>query len=132
YQDVIAIGKLFATGRLSTERIVALAGPQVSNPRLLRTRLGASLTELTAGELQDGENRVISGSVLSGRKSEGVESYLGRYHQQVSVIREGRERYLLGYLTVGSNRHSALGIYISSLFKGRKFSFTSTTNGSAR
>jgi len=75
---------------------------------------------------------VISGSVLSGRKSEGVESYLGRYHQQVSVIREGRERQLFGYLTAGANRHSALEIYISSLFKGRRFNFTSTTNGSAR
>jgi len=132
YQDVIAIGKLFTTGRLSTERVISLAGPQVTHPRLLRTRLGASLDELTAGELNGGENRVISGSVLSGRKSEGVESYLGRYHQQVSVIREGRERQLFGYLTAGANRHSALGIYISSLFKGRRFSFTSTTNGSAR
>lgn len=132
YQDVIAIGKLFATGRLSTERVVALAGPQVSNPRLLRTRLGASLDELTAGELDGGENRVISGSVLSGHTSAGVESYLGRYHQQVSVIREGRERFLFGYLSPGSDRHSVLGIYISSLFKGRRFGFTSTTNGSAR
>src|SRR5690606_34215741 len=109
YQDVIAIGQLFTTGRLSTERVVSLAGPQVTNPRLLRTRLGANLDELTAGELNGGENRVISGSVLSGRKSEGVESYLGRYHQQVSVIREGRERQLFGYLTAGANRHSALG-----------------------
>jgi Na+-transporting NADH:ubiquinone oxidoreductase subunit A len=40
YQDVIAIGRLFTTGRLSPERIVALCGPAVSNPRLLRTRLG--------------------------------------------------------------------------------------------
>src|SRR5690606_34727947 len=59
YQDVIAIGKLFTTGRLSTERVISLAGPQVINPRLLRTRLGASLDELTAGELHGGENRVI-------------------------------------------------------------------------
>ena len=43
YQDVIAIGRLFATGRLSVERVVALGGPLVNKPRLLRTRLGASL-----------------------------------------------------------------------------------------
>src|SRR5690606_20701823 len=121
YQDVIAIGKLFTTGRLSVERVVSLAGPQVAKPRLLRTRLGVSLDELTAGELNGGENRVISGSVLSGRKSVGVETYLGRYHQQVSVIRGGRERPLLGYLSPGSDRHSTLGIYVSSLFKGRRF-----------
>ncbi|MCB1664317.1 MAG: Na(+)-translocating NADH-quinone reductase subunit A [Gammaproteobacteria bacterium] len=132
YQDVIAIGKLFSTGRISVERVVALAGPQVEKPRLLKTRVGVSLDELTAGELLGGENRVISGSVLSGRKASGVESYLGRYHLQVSVIREGRERVLLGYLSPGKDRHSALGIYLSSLLKGRKFAFTSSTNGSAR
>lgn len=132
YQDVIAVGKLFSTGRLSTERIIALAGPRVDKPRLLRTRLGANLDELTAGEMRDGENRVISGSVLSGRTAAGVENYLGRYHLQVSVLKEGRDRLLFGYLSPGANRHSALGIYISSLFKGRKFAFTTATNGSDR
>ncbi|HCU0896090.1 TPA: NADH:ubiquinone reductase (Na(+)-transporting) subunit A, partial [Serratia marcescens] len=43
YQDVIAIGTLFTTGKLDTRRVVALAGPQVAQPALLRTRLGASL-----------------------------------------------------------------------------------------
>ena len=38
YQDIIAIGKLFTTGRLWTERTIALAGPLVEKPRLLRTR----------------------------------------------------------------------------------------------
>jgi Na+-transporting NADH:ubiquinone oxidoreductase subunit A len=69
YQDVIAIAKLFETGRLYTDRVVALAGPVVERPRLLRTRLGASTDELIAGELEAGNHRVISGSVLSGRKT---------------------------------------------------------------
>lgn len=132
YQDVIAIGKLFATGQLSVDRVVALAGPQVEKPRLVKTRIGANLEELVAGELLSGENRVISGSVLSGKAGKGVENYLGRYHLQVSVLKEGRERVLFGYLSPGANRHSALGIYISSLFKNRKFAFTTTTNGSNR
>ncbi|HBB23343.1 MAG TPA: NADH:ubiquinone reductase (Na(+)-transporting) subunit A, partial [Pseudomonas sp.] len=54
YQDVIAVGKLFTSGRLWVERVVALGGPVVENPRLVRTRLGANLDELTAGELQPG------------------------------------------------------------------------------
>lgn len=132
YQDVIAVGKLFATGRLSVDRVVALVGPQVEKPRLLRTRIGASVEELCAGELKAGENRVISGSVLSGRTAHGVENYLGRYHQQLSVLLEGRERVLFGYLSPGTERHSALGIYLSSLFKGRRFALTTSTNGSPR
>lgn len=72
YQDVIAIGRQLASGRLSVERIVSLAGPQVEEPRLIRTRLGANLEELTVGEMLPGENRVISGSVLSGHRARGA------------------------------------------------------------
>ncbi len=65
YQAVIAIGALFTTGKLNVERVVALSGPTVKNPRLVRTRVGANLSDLTAGELNDEvENRVVSGSVL--------------------------------------------------------------------
>ena len=51
YQDVAAVGALFRTGRLWTERVVALAGPGVQKPRLVRTRLGACLDDLVRGEL---------------------------------------------------------------------------------
>jgi Na+-transporting NADH:ubiquinone oxidoreductase subunit A len=85
YQDAMAIGRLFEAGETRTERIVALAGPGVRDPRLCRVPLGASLAELTSGELFDADMRVISGSVLSGRKA----PYLGRHHLQVSVIAEG-------------------------------------------
>jgi Na+-transporting NADH:ubiquinone oxidoreductase subunit A len=132
FQDAIAIGKLFTTGKIWTERVIALAGPQVKNPRLLLTRLGANLHEVTAGELSDGENRLISGSVLAGRKVAEPMQFLSRYDQQVCVLREGRERPLFGYLSPGANRHSNLGIYLSSLLKGKKFDFTTTTNGSER
>jgi len=132
YQDVIAVGRLFITGRFNPERIISLAGPQVRQPRLIKTRLGANLTELIADELLDGENRVISGSVLSGYTAQGVEDYLGRYHLQVSALMEGRERILFGYLSPGVNRHSTLGIYISGLFRDRKFAFTTSTQGSER
>lgn len=132
FQDVIAIGKLFSTGRLWTERVVALSGPQVDRPRLLRTRLGANLTELLDGELKAGDNRVITGSVLAGRKAGAPEDFLGRYHQQVTVIREGRERPFMGYLSPGTQRHSNMGIYLSRFFKGRTFDLSSSTNGSER
>ena len=132
YQDVIAWGRLFLTGRLHHERTISLAGPAVSEPRVIRSRLGASLEELTAGQLEGGENRLISGSVLDGRHASGPLAYLGRYHNQVSVIREGRERELLHYLRPGADRFSVLNTFLSALTQGRKFAFSSSTNGSAR
>jgi Na+-transporting NADH:ubiquinone oxidoreductase subunit A len=91
YQDVIAIGKLFTTGALWTERIIALGGSAARRPRLLRTRLGASTDELVKDELHESDCRVISGSVLSGRQATGAEAYLGRYHNQISAIPEARQ-----------------------------------------
>jgi Na+-transporting NADH:ubiquinone oxidoreductase subunit A len=132
YQDVIAIGHLFLDGRLYTQRVIALAGPQVENPRLLRTRLGVDLQALCAGELKAGDNRIISGSVLGGRKVSGATSYLGRYHNQVSVLLEGRQRDFLGWLSPGFNKHSNLGIYFTSFFGTKPLAMTTTTNGSER
>jgi len=82
YQDVVAVGHLLETGRVSTERVVALGGPGVHNPKLVRTLIGANLESLTNGELVDGDFRILSGSPLSGCESE----YLGRYHTQISVL----------------------------------------------
>ncbi|WP_101759637.1 Na(+)-translocating NADH-quinone reductase subunit A [Oceanicoccus sp. KOV_DT_Chl] len=132
YQDVIAIGKLFVEGKLYTDRVISLAGPQVERPELVRTRLGANLDELTAGKMKVGSNRIISGSVLGGRTASGSVAYLGRYHQQVTVLLEGSEREFMGWMSPGREKHSVLGIYISQLTKSKLMDFTTTTNGSER
>ncbi|MEZ9578195.1 MULTISPECIES: Na(+)-translocating NADH-quinone reductase subunit A [unclassified Vibrio] len=132
YQDVIAFGKLFLTGELYTDRVVSLAGPVVNNPRLVRTQIGASLEELTDSELMPGEVRVISGSVLTGTQATGPHAYLGRYHQQVSVLREGRDKELFGWAMPGKNKFSVTRSFLGHLFKGQLFNMTTTTNGSDR
>ena len=132
-QDVIAIGHLFDTGKLRVDRVISLAGPMVERPRLLRTRLGVSTDDLVRGELKEGECRVISGSVLSGRSAMGdTLGFLGRYQQQISVLAEDREREFLGWLAPGTNKYSVIPSFLSALMPGRKFDFTTTTNGSHR
>ena len=133
YQDVIGIGHLFATGQLSVDRVVALGGPLVDKPRLIRTRLGANLLELTAGEIKpDNTARVISGSVFGGRTARGACVWLGRYHQQIACLAEGSERELLHYLRPGVDKHSVLNLYLSKLLPKKQFNFTTSTNGSPR
>ncbi len=131
YQEVAAIGALFTSGQLDVERVVSLAGPKVEDPRLVKTRVGASLEELTAGQMKGGENRLISGSVFGGRATHGPLAFLGRYHVQVSVLEEGRERPFFHYVVPGFNRFSVMAIYISKLLP-KKFDFTTSTNGSER
>lgn len=133
YQDVIAIGHLFQTGRLMVERVVSLAGPRVTKSRLIRTRLGAYVPDLIRGETEGDNNRVISGSVLSGRKLESPMEYLGRYHNQITVLEEGTEREFLGWQKPGFDKFSITRVFASAWAGGgKKFPFTTSTGGSKR
>jgi Na+-transporting NADH:ubiquinone oxidoreductase subunit A len=132
YQDVIAIGRLFTTGRIATERVISLAGPAVQRPRLVRTRLGASIEELTRGGIDPGECRVLSGSVLAGRATSDWAAFLGRYHNQVTVLREGRDREFLGWTMPGANKFSLTRTFLSGFLPARRFPLTTAQLGSPR
>ena len=133
YQDVVAIGRLFETGELALDRVVALAGPAQARPRLVRARLGASTADLLSDEPVDEGTRVVSGSLLSGRLAVGdIVGFVGRYHRQICLIREGRDRELLGWLAPGLEKFSASRTFISTLMPRRRFAFTTSVNGSRR
>ncbi|MDG1481030.1 MAG: Na(+)-translocating NADH-quinone reductase subunit A [Myxococcota bacterium] len=136
YQDILAVGVLFSSGQLDVRRVVSLAGPPVKNGRLLRTRMGANLTVLTSDEYPDGEHRIISGDVLSGRAAMGeVHGFLSRYDLQISVLKEDREREFIGWLRPGANKFTTVGTYLGGMLArlgGRRFAFTTTTHGEHR
>lgn len=132
YQDVIAVGKLFATGLLSVDRIIALSGPSVLKPRLLTTRLGANTTELVDGELADSDVRVVSGSVLNGHRAAGWAVWLGRYDNQITVLKEGSPREFLSFMRPGIGKFSFTRGFFGNLFGSASYDLTTTQNGSPR
>jgi Na+-transporting NADH:ubiquinone oxidoreductase subunit A len=133
YQDVIAVGKLMAEGKLDTRRVIGIGGPRAEKPRLVRTRVGASTEELLDGEVIDPDDtRVISGSVFAGFAAEGALRYLGRFHNQISLLEEGNKRTWMGWLSPGKNRHSVTGIYVSKIKGLRNYAPTTSTHGSER
>jgi Na+-transporting NADH:ubiquinone oxidoreductase subunit A len=134
YQDVIAIGKLFNDGQIWVERTVALGGSGFVRPRLVTTRLGANIDELVAGELAGPQSggklpRLISGSVLSGRTSTGVRSYLGRYHLQVSAIPDQAQRRLFGWLGLFESGYSFAGRFRRRRGHSTRLPFNTAQNG---
>lgn len=131
-QNVAALGEFFLTGDIPTDRVVSLAGPGVKKPRLLRTRVGACLTELTDGELAEDEQRIVSGSVLSGRKSDEARRYLGRYHQIISVLPESHERVFLGWTSPAKRYFSIKNVTLAALFRNQRHRFTTEVHGSKR
>ena len=109
--------------------------PALNKPRLVRTRVGANLCDLVDGQIDGSkEARVISGSVLNGRKAEAWAAYLGFYHNQVSVLEEGRHREFFGWIVPSKEKYSFLNVLLSSLPKerGRKFPLHTSKFGSPR
>jgi Na+-transporting NADH:ubiquinone oxidoreductase subunit A len=115
-QDVLAIGKLVQTGKLTGERIVALAGNGVSagSRKHYRTRAGIMAGLLLQGKLAAGEQRIISGDILTGAKIADGEP-LGFYDSMLTVVPEGRKREILGWLLPGLNKYSYSRTFLSSL-----------------
>jgi Na+-transporting NADH:ubiquinone oxidoreductase subunit A len=146
YQDVAAVGRLFATGRLDVSRVISIAGPNIEDPRLERSRIGACVSDVVAADIAQAsaptpddpesrakEIRAISGSVLSGKRTHGeVFDFLGRYERQISLLEEDREQVFLGWLTPGPDVHSLSGAYLSKVFTPERFRFNTNTNGSLR
>ena len=128
---MIAIGKLFTTGKLCTERVIAIGGPQAANPRPVTTLLGADINELLDDETKAGENRLISGSVLSGRHAVGPQAYLGRFHLQVSIVLEGREKELFGWV-LRAEKYSVTRTTLGHFLRHKLFNFSTSTNGGER
>ena len=130
YQDVIAIGEFLHSGKLPVDRVVALGGHQLKQPRMVSTRLGASLNDLMADELNGlGRRRMISGSVLNGRNAGGHNAFLGRFHHQVTVIDEGGQRRFLGWSQLFSRDYSTSNILLKSRGQQKTFDYSSARNG---
>ena len=133
YQDVVAIGGLVQTGKLHLERVVSVAGPAATSPGLVKTRVGASMDELVDDLKKDGDVAVISGSVFNGRIATGdIFGYLGKYHNQVSLLQNDKSRRFLGWLAPGFNRFSVTRLFGAALTPGKKFAFTTDRFGGHR
>ncbi len=133
YQDAIAVGELFRTGVLPTSRVVAISGPAAGQPRLVRARRGASITELIDGEISyDGGVRVISGDVLTGRHADGPFAYMGAFDNQITLLPEGDHQDFFGWIIPSMEKFSTARVHLSSFFGLDKIKFHTNLNGSPR
>jgi Na+-transporting NADH:ubiquinone oxidoreductase subunit A len=105
-QDVITLGKLFSEGRFDPVRLVAVAGPEVLKPRYFQTRLGAGVESLIKGNLRQDHVRIISGNVLTGHQID-AQGHLGYFDDMVTVIAEGDQPEMLGWLIPSYPRPTA-------------------------
>ena len=131
YQDIISLGYLLKNKSLRTHKIIALGGPSVFKPSLISARISGNIDQLTAGKI-DNNSRVVSGSLIYGHASEGIMNYLGFYDSIISAIPDEANDIFLNWLMPGSNLHSKLNVFSSSLLKPNKFTFNVSLNGGDR
>ncbi|MEM6727257.1 MAG: Na(+)-translocating NADH-quinone reductase subunit A [Pseudomonadota bacterium] len=132
YHDVMAIGRLMATGRVDGSRVIALSGPRCKNPRIVRTLEGASMVDLTRGDFDESAPvRLISGSILSGRAGEGASAYIGRYARQVTVIEEDNKQIPMGWIRPMASKYAVQPV-LGSAFAKKAYALTSNLNGGRR
>ena len=131
YQDIISLGYLLKNKSLRTHKTIALGGPSVFKPSLISARISGNIDQLTAGKI-DNNSRVVSGSLIYGHASEGIMNYLGFYDSIISAIPDEANDIFLNWLMPGSNLHSKLNVFSSSLLKPNKFTFNVSLNGGDR
>ncbi len=130
-QDVISIARLFIEGKYDVSRIIALAGSQVIKPRYYRVIAGVSVTNLLSNNIKDGDNRVISGDVLTGTRI-GIDGNLGFYNTTLTVIPEGNKQEFLGWILPGFHKFSFSKTFFSWLNPNKKFIIDSNMHGEER
>ena len=69
-QDVVRVGNYFLTGKLDTTLFTTVAGPGIKNPIHIKSRMGVQIETLIRDNLIEGNQRIISGDVLTGKKSD--------------------------------------------------------------
>jgi len=130
-QNVVMIGKLFLNGRYDARKIVALTGSEVYKPRYYKVISGCCITSLTEDNVRKGNQRYISGNVLTGKQIE-PDGYLGFYDSSVTIIPEGNEYKFLGWLSPGFNKFSSSPSFLSRLIPNKEFTINSNLNGGRR
>lgn len=131
-EDVAIIGELFLTGKVNFTRTVALTGTGFQKPSYVSSTIGAQMSDVVAGNLIDGNYRIISGNVLTGDKK-AKDGFIGFYHNQVTVIPEGDDYDFFGWNLPRPNKFS---VYRANMFSfltpNKKYDLNTNTNGEHR
>jgi Na+-transporting NADH:ubiquinone oxidoreductase subunit A len=128
---VAAIGKFFKTGKLDLTRKIAVTGPAAKNPSYIQGIAGMSMKAVA--DFYEGDNvRVISGDPLTG-EAVGPEGFLGFFDNQVTLIKEGTEREVLGWAKpFRLNLFSSTRSYFSWLTPKKKYKMDTNLHGGPR
>ena len=132
-EDVVNIGRFIMTGQYSPKRTLAITGNALEQPKYVGASIGAELSPiLKEFKLRFAQNRIINGDVLTGT-STSADGFIGYYNNQITIIPEGNEYRMFGWLPFKDNQVLSLSnTSFSRLFKKRDFEVNTNLNGEER
>ncbi len=131
-QDVVIIGRLFNKGIFDANKIIALTGSEVLKPRYFKTKIGSDIKYMVENNVTtDTHLRYISGNVLTGTKI-SPDGFLSFYHNQITVIPEGDEYELFGWMLPGFDKFSVSRSFFSWLMPGKEYRMNANLHGGER
>ena len=129
--DLILIGSTIESGRFSSERIVALVGSSIDNPRYIKTYIGSQMSTILGKGVKD-DSRIISGNILTGKQT-SMDGHLDYYSNTITAIPEGDDYDLFGWTRPIFDKISpSRALTFSWLFPNKKFDLNTNTNGEHR
>ena len=133
-EDVAIIGEFFSTGEFNPIRTLAVSGPPVKSPKYFKLNIGAQLKSILSNVelVKDSELRYINGNVLTG-KTVSPEGFLGFYNNNLSVLKEGNNYKLFGWIPFINNKvPSIYKTSFSWLSNGKPKDYDTNLNGEER
>jgi Na+-transporting NADH:ubiquinone oxidoreductase subunit A len=131
YQDVLILGRVFTQGVYDSSRYITVCGSQIEKPLYHKVKIGASLKPLLEGNVKAGNNRYISGNVLTGTQISS-EGYLGFYDTQFTVMPEGGEDEFFGWIAPNFDKFSISRTLFSWVSPSKRYDLDASMNGEER
>jgi Na+-transporting NADH:ubiquinone oxidoreductase subunit A len=130
-QDVCIIGDLFLHGKYMPQRLINVCGSEVINPIYVSALTGTAINSILAENISSNPSRIIRGNVLTGSES-SIESFLGFYDNQITVIPEVTEPEFMGWLLPGFGKLSLSRTFFSWLMPKNSYVLDTSMNGEVR
>lgn len=130
-RHVAQFGRVLLTGEYSAEKIVAITGSGLNQRHYVQTVEGVQVQSLTTETIADDQNRVISGNVLTGRKTDR-EGYVGYYDDMITVIPEVAGKRFFSWVMPGFDAPSFWRTFFSRWLPRRERVMNTDLNGEPR
>ncbi|MFT4758165.1 MAG: Na+-transporting NADH:ubiquinone oxidoreductase subunit A [Paraglaciecola sp.] len=130
-QAVITLGNIFVEKRFNADRVVVLTGAELTEPKIVHTKIGANIGELLANNIKGENVRVVSGDILSGTQT-STTGFLNAFDDQVTVLEEGDYYEPFGWLLPLSPRPTISKTYPNGFFPDLEFKADTNTHGEKR